>query len=63
MAGIDDSWAGAHIPPRLTPAHFYYEECGAEAARMLLSMVDQKDGDLPVRQTMMGYTVVERDSI
>ena len=63
VAGIDDSWAGAHITPRLTTAHFYYEECGAEAARMLLSMVDQKDSDLPVRQTMMGYTVVERDSI
>ena len=63
VAGIDDSWAGVHITPRLTTAHFYYEECGAEAARMLLSLVDQKAEDLPVRQTMLGFTVVERESI
>lgn len=62
VAGIDDSWAGMHISPKLTTAHFYYEECGAEAARMLLSMVDHKE-ELPVRQTMMGYTVVDRESV
>ena len=63
VAGVDDSWAGMHVTPRLTTAHFYYEECGAEAARMLLSMAAQKEDTLPVRQTMLGYTVVERESV
>lgn len=63
VAGVDDSWAGLHTTPRLTTAHFYYEECGAEAARMLLSLVDQKGEPMPVRQTMMGYSVVERESV
>lgn len=63
VAGIDDSWAGLHISPKLTTAHFYYETCGAEAARMLLSLVEQKGDALPVRQTMLGYTVVERESV
>ena len=63
VAGVDDSWAGMYVTPRLTTAHFYYEECGAEAARMLLSMTARQGGALPVRQTMLGYTVVERESI
>ena len=63
VAGVGDSWAGLHTTPRLTTAHFYYEECGAEAARMLLSLADQKGEPMPVRQTMMGYSVVERESV
>ena len=64
VAGIDDSWAGVHVSPKLTTAHFYYEDCGAEAARLLLSMADQKHrDDAPVRQTMLGYTVVQRESV
>ena len=30
---------------------------------MLLSLVDQKGEPMPVRQTMMGYSVVERESV
>lgn len=63
VAGVDDSWAGLHTNPKLTTAHFYYEECGMEAARMLLSLVDQKGEAIPVRQTMLGYSLVERESI
>ncbi len=63
VAGIDDSWAGVYVTPRLTTAHFYYEQCGAEAAEMLLSMIDRRQEAAPVRQTMLGYTVVERDSV
>lgn len=63
VAGIDDSWAGVHVSPKLSTAHFYYETCGAEAARMLLSLTGQSRTEQPVRQTMMGYTVVERESI
>lgn len=64
VAGIDDSWAGVHVSPKLTTAHFYYEDCGAEAARLLLSMTHEKNrSNAPVRQTMLGYTVIHRDSI
>ena len=64
VAGIDDSWAGVHVSPKLTTAHFYYEDCGAEAARLLLSMAHQKRReDTPVRQTMLGYTVIHRESV
>ena len=63
VAGIDDSWAGRYVSPKLTTAHFYYEDCGAEAARMLLSLADRREDGLPLRQTMLGYTVVERESI
>lgn len=63
VVGVDDSWTGLHTTPKLTTAHFYYEECGMEAARMLLSLVDQKGEAMPVRQTMLGYSLVERESI
>lgn len=63
VAGVDDNWADVYVTPQLTTAHFYYETCGSEAAGMLLSMVDRKGEPLPVRQTMLGYTVVERESI
>ena len=63
VAGIDDSWAGLHVSPKLTTAHLYYEDCGAEAARMLLTLAGRSEEALPLRQTMLGYTVVERESI
>lgn len=61
VAGLDDNWAGQYTTPKLTTAHFYYEDCGSEAANMLLSMLTQKDA--PIRQTMLGYCVVERESV
>lgn len=64
VAGIDDNWADTYVSPQLTTAHFYYEDCGAEAARLLLSMVREKRREnVPVRQTMLGYTVVRRESV
>lgn len=30
---------------------------------MLLSLADRREDGLPLRQTMLGYTVVERESI
>ena len=39
-------------------------EQAAEAARLLLSMAHQKRReDTPVRQTMLGYTVIHRESV
>lgn len=64
IAGIGDSWAGTYVTPKLTTARLYYRACGMEAASLLLSMMQSdKKKELPVRQTMLGYTVIDRESI
>lgn len=63
VAGVGDSWAGEYITPHLTTAHFYYEKSGETAARLLLDIVENKGTPGPIHQTMLGYTVVARDSI
>lgn len=62
VVGIGDSWAGRVIEPALTTAHYFYEESGEEAAKMMLSMLDPND-NMPVRQTMLGYELKVRDSM
>lgn len=63
VTGIGDSWAGEYIAPHLTTAHFYYEQSGETAARLLLDIMAKKGAPGPIHQTMLGYTIVERDSI
>lgn len=62
IAGIGDSWAGTITDPPLTTAHLYYTQCGTDAAKMLLHRIGGGTGE-PVRQTMLGYTIIERGSI
>lgn len=63
LAGIGDNWADAVAEPALTTVHFYQEQVGEEAARMLLDMIQDGKRERPLRQLTLGYTVVERDSI
>ena len=63
IAGIGDSWAGTIVDPPLTTAHLYYSQCGTDAAKMLLHLIDEGKEAGPVRQTMLGYTIVERGTI
>lgn len=63
LAGIGDSWVGDVVEPGLTTVRFYQKQVGEEAARMLLQMLEQAEPNTPVRQTTLGYTVVERGSI
>lgn len=63
LAGIGDSWMGSVIEPGLTTVRFYQKQVGAEAARMLLQMLEQPEQHGPVRQMTLGYSVVERGSI
>ena len=63
LAGIGDSWVGDVVEPGLTTVRFYQKQVGEEAARMLLQMLEQAEPNAPVRQTTLGYTVVERGSI
>lgn len=61
VAGFDDNWAGTISEPRLSTVHFYQRQCGLEAAGMLLDLLEN-GMDTPVRQTKLGFTVVERES-
>lgn len=63
LAGIEDSWVGSVTEPGLTTVRFYQKQVGAEAARMLLQMLEQQEQRGPVRQVTLGYSVVERGSI
>ena len=63
VTGVGDSWAGAHIVPHLTTAHFYYKTCGETAARLLIGQINDRVRATPVLQTMLSYTIRERDSV
>ena len=62
LTGIGDSTAGRFVKPRLTTAHFYYRTCGETAAGMLLDLM-RSSVPVPVRQTMLSYTVQVRESV
>ena len=63
VAGMDDSWAGNYLSPRLTTAHFYYRESGENAAELLVDMLRRRTDPSPVQQTMLGYTILQRESV
>ena len=63
VTGMDDSWAGNYVSPRLTTAHFYYRASGESAAAMLVDMIQKRQRPGPVQQTMLGYTIVDRESV
>ena len=63
LVGMDDYWAGEHIEPHLTTAHFYYKTCGEKSANLLMEMIQNKGKRGPVHQITLGYTIIERDSI
>ena len=63
LAGIGDSWVGDVVEPGLTTVRFYQKQVGVEAARMLLQMLEHPENAGPVRQTTLGYSVVDRGSI
>ena len=63
VTGIGDNWAGDHIVPLLTTAHFYYRTCGETAARLLIERIQDRDRSVPVQQVELSYTIKERDSV
>lgn len=63
VVGIGDSWAGEHVEPHLTTAHFYYRTCGETAARLLIDRINDKERKIPVQQVVLSYTIIERDSV
>ena len=63
VTGMDDHWAGEHIVPHLTTAHFYYKTSGEKAAKMLVEIVNDRGTIGPVQQIMLEYTIKVRDSV
>ena len=63
LAGIGDCSEAALAEPGITTARFYQKQVGAEAARMLLQRLENPDPREPVRQTTLGYSIVDRGSI
>ena len=63
VAGVGDDWADLVSLPCLTTARLYQRECGREAASMLLQMIQRQGSAAPVRQVMLGYTILERGSV
>ena len=63
VAGIGDSWADVISQPQLTSVHLYYKQCGTVAVETLISIMEDKGKRIPVRQTMLGYDIMERESL
>lgn len=63
IAGVGDSWADSVAVPSLTTAHLYFRQCGEEAAKLLLGLIDgEKDGGSPC-MIRLPYLIVERESV
>lgn len=60
VAGIGDNALSRVISPKLSTVHYYYEESGEEAVRLLLPLIEVNDAR--VSQMMMGYEVQERQT-
>lgn len=63
IAGVGDNWADTISQPTLTTAHLYFRQCGITAADMLLKLIESEGQESPVSQTMLEYTIVERESM
>lgn len=65
IVGVGNSWVHDYSVTPLTTAHCFYKECGQEAARMLLEMIENSGSDdpVPVRQTCMEYRIMDRGSV
>ena len=77
IAGVGDNWADLMSEPTLSTVKLQQRQCGREAARMLLRLIGEEAGDdsrggdressedpgNSAEHIMLGYTIIERDSI
>ncbi len=64
IAGIGNDDANRISMPKLTTVRLYQTECGREAARILYDrMTEQSADSRSPRQTLLGYSLEERESI
>lgn len=67
VGGIGGGLAGTIISPALTTVQLFHRESGEKAAQLLLSMIEytrEHPGEkLPHTHTMLGYRLIERESV
>ena len=65
IVGVGDNWMNAYSGTPLTTAHYYYRQCGEEAAGMLLEAIAhaKENKPFPARQICLEYKIIERGSI
>ncbi len=65
LAGVGDNWMNNYMPVPLTTAHYLYDQCGEDAAEMLLEEIaySREEKAFPVRQICLSYTIIDRGSI
>lgn len=61
IGGMGDSMMASVTTPSLTSIHFYYKTSGEEAARILLSEIEDKE--VISKEIKMGFKLVERESL
>lgn len=63
ICGVDDDWTDQFTTPTLTTARLYHEQCGEDAASILLQMMEGKREEQPLRRIKLGYTILRRESL
>lgn len=63
ICGVGDDWPDQLTTPTLTTARLYHEQCGEDAASILLQMIEGKAEGQPLRQIKLGYTILRRESL
>lgn len=67
VGGIGGGFAGTVISPALTTVQLFHRESGEKAAELMLSMIEydrEHPGETPpVTHTMLGYHLIERESV
>ncbi len=65
IAGVGDSWMDVYSLTPLTTAHYFYRQCGEDAANTLMYMIEASKNGNPavVKQTCLDYEIIDRGSI
>lgn len=65
IVGVGDNWINGYTGTPLTTAHYFYRQCGEEAAKMLLEAIanSKEKKPYPARQICLEYNIIERGSI
>lgn len=61
LTGIGHTRISEITVPALTTAHYYYKESGIEAVSMLFELMENEN--TPKKKLMMGYEIIEQDSV
>lgn len=64
IVGVGDSWVNEVSTPTLTTAHLFFRQCGEEAARLMMDIIDNGGLEGTNAQTIrLRYLIMERKSV